>query len=498
MLIDQNEIKITSHEKDHYHFNIIDVKGTNILSIHLKKGIILDVECDCDERGLCAHIAAALIVLRKRETKRKTQKRATSNKDFTSKIRTEDLEHFILSRMKANKDFKTLIQARFLVEVYGVDLFENYLDKAFPPSRTSKITPAQKEVKLFNEVVAELYDQIKDLVGHENYIDASLILIPLIKKSFYFKNRFENIPIAFLNSHLLLVDILNAIHGIIEAPSLKTQNAYKMIDLMALSYVDLSHPPEKNIILNLLSEPNNKTYILSILNTQSYHPITKSYAIYLNALRHICGDNIPDIEKEIGSIFIEIYNWKLASNNHIDDLLNIAAEHKLPTRFIEKLLSIKLKDNDRKLKQIQIAIASIIKYRSYNIFRWVHLKAHKEWKIQRPVIFQKLIDAKDNHTLIKILIHESAVKELFELLIKISDVNIYNQYLPHYILLSKEKSLELYCQWVDKYLENHFGEIANKEIDRNLRIVGVIDVKFRNKIEHYVLKKFGERPSIKT
>tara|TARA_Y100000385_G_C13107604_1_gene649302 strand:- start:4100 stop:5302 length:1203 start_codon:yes stop_codon:yes gene_type:complete len=398
--------------------------------------------------------------------------------------------------MKADKDFKTLIQARFLVEVSGVEHFENYLDRAFPPSKTTKVTPSHKEVRLFYQVVEELHDQIKDLIGLDNLVAASSILTPLIRKSFYFKNRFVDIPDAFTKTHLHLVEILNTIHDIIEAPSLKLQNAKNVITLLKLSYVELLHFKEKKLILNLLKSNSNHRMVLLALKEQVSPSYNKAYRQFLSALSFICSKNRQKDTLDIGNIFVEIFSWQQKGYDYLDELFDIGKKHFLPSRFVEKLLTLSPKNDIQKALQIELALVSIEKNRSSTIFKWVYKNHPLIWQESREQITDRLKNGKDHHTLIKILIHENNVLALFDYLQSICDINIYHRYLTNLLQLSKSQTLKIYSFWASEYLSNHFGKTALDEFDRHMRKVAVIDIKLRNEIDKYVLKNFGERPSI--
>lgn len=497
MLFENKKITISSHENDKFALTCEDDETTYKQEIEIKKNIIEKAYCSCEKDSICSHLAAALLRVRSElDLLKARRKKSISNKNFIDKINRKELENFIISRMKADKDFKTLIHARFLVDVMGIEHFETYLDRAFPPSKTVQITPSHKEVKLFQKVVEELLDQIKDLIGRDNYIDASAILIPLIKKSFYFKNRFKEIPDAFYKSHLLLVEILRTVHSIIEAPSLVAENSMKIFDLLKLSYVSLTDLKEKELILDLLHVKSNRVIVHDIIEQKNRDVVSPSYQQFINAAYYICGGQNVQFAGDVGGTFIELYTWEQHGKYFLEELLQFAQKYPLPTRFVEKLLTLSPSKPNQVSLQTDLALDNITRKNSFVIFKWVFENHTIEWKNNRSDILDKLKAKNDDHTLIQILIFENKKDELFEHLNTRYDISLFHRFLPELIELSRENTFQLYCNWADHHFSKYYGLHALEEFEKQMRKVSVIDSRLRAKIDQYVAKNFGERPSI--
>ena len=506
-LFDENTLKLKSRKKHIYELECRVQKETFNQKITIRGHKIFSHNCSCGSKVFCEHLGAALFLIRKTslrsskaKNKRVSRPHRNSNAEFLAKISEQDLKKFLVSRMRVDKDFKTLIYSRFLVEIKGVKAFETFIDKAFPPSKTSKITPSQKQVRLFAQVVDEMNDQIKDLIGQDNYIDASLILIPLIKKSFYFKNRFENVPLSFLTSHINLIQILQTIQEIVEAPALKLQIAGRIIDLLSFSYIKFIDIKEKELIINQLDIKRNRTKVLHILSELSHPNEDKNYVVFISALHFVCSDKSTKnlIPSEVGNIFLEIYTWLKIRPNYLRYLIDIAQNADLPLRFTEKVLVLKTTEKNLQKEQSKIAIDGLKKQTTFNFFKWLYANDRRTWAKERPTIIGQVKKAENHHLLIKILIEEGNEEELFEFLKENGQIEIHNQYLSQLLKLSYDRTNDLYHDWLKDYLDSHFGEASKDFLIKNLKLIGTINSKLRNSLEQNVRKNFSKRPSLKS
>ena len=480
-----------------YKLRTTDSSGLNQQIVKLKDQKITQAQCSCEENDVCPHIAVALLTIRSHDTNSKPIKHKNiTNQAFIDKIEAEELQQFVLSRMKADKSFKTILKARFLLDVFGHEHFEDFLDKSFPPNKTTNVRPAQKEVKLFQEVVEELQDQIKDLVGRDNYVDASIILVPLIKKSFYFKNRFQVIPERFLSSHLHLVEILNTIYSIIEAPSLRSRNAQDIIKLLELSYVQLIHQKEKDLIINILKERIHNDLLKETAEQRSLDSISNPFRQFLIGLIHICSHKREYMKEEVGAIFIELFSWYNHGHDYFEELIEIANNNRIPVRFIEKLITLETGSLSLKTRQSELALKSIAKYKSFSIFKWVISNERSKWEESKSRILELLKENKEHTILIQILIHEKSSQELFDYLNNLGEIRYFHQFLTDLTAFSEDQTFHLYTKWIDSYMMDHFGNMALDHLNNELRIVERISLKLKRKLDKYILKKYGERPSL--
>ena len=466
------------------------------VKITLKKDIINSVACTCNSEVVCEHIATALYQVRKShfsQSKKKGERRG-SNQNFLNKIDTVDLRNFVLTRMKADKYFKILIQARFLVENEGANSFEAFIDKAFPPSRTTTVSPSHKEYRLFKEVSEEVYDQIKDLIGGDNYVDALLILVPLIKKSFYFKKRFEEIPETFIKNHLHLVELLRTLQNLIEAPKLKNDNAEKIIDLLKLSYLIVDQKEEKRLFVDLIGINANKEKITEDSTLLGSH---KAHNQFIRALRYVCQTNDKVESLDIGKTFIEIFEWNHWNSDFLIHLFKIAEEHSLPVRFIEKLLSLEIQNEELRNRQKEICIQAISKYNSFPLFLWLFQKDPKLWEEKRNTIIDRIKEKRGYNILIQILLQEGSNDDVFITFEEQSNSDLNFRFLSRCLDISFDKTLDIYRKWMDNYLNSHFGTTSFHLVEKELRKVGTISTKLKEKLEDYLQKMYGDRPSIK-
>jgi len=474
---------------------VVFFDNTDRIVIQIKKSIIQSASCTCPEKNVCTHIVTALFSVRKEESKPK-RKHKLSNENFISTISDDDLRHFVLGQMKSDKSFKTLLKARFLVEVQGTEGFQKFLDSSFPPSKTTKVTPAQAEVRLFRNVSEEIYDQIKDLIGNDNYVDALQILIPLIQKSFYFKNRFESVPDAFLKNHLHLNEVLYTLHNAIEAPKLLADSSEKIIHLLSLSYVKMEDQDEKQLILNLIDSKANKTKIIKHLESISWEG-TDRHSKFLHALLYSCNSNMIIPAANVGQVFIEIYSWYQSDPSHFRKLIELAENYSIPPRFLDKLFHHQVQHEEVFDLQKKLAIESINKAKSYNAYDWLLQTAPDFWRIHKKEVLELLKENKTFSLLLKILYNENDIDSFFDLLKSQNNSELNFNFLSRALKLSFDKTLDLYKHELDQYLNDHFGEKANESVRKTLNRVSQQDTKLKNQLVLHVKKIYGERSSLK-
>lgn len=502
-LFDDGKILLERIGNGNFEFQCQDYTSNHRPTLTIKNNRLTQYACTCGSELICEHIGAGLFFIRRNEPeKSKAQlKKRTSTLpmyDFISKIDEKELRQFLLNRMRADKETKALIYARFLLEVEGVREFDFFLDKTFPPVKTVEIKPTRKETKLFSQVVEEMSDQIIDLVGKENYVDAFLILFPLLKKSFYLKRRFKDVPQSFYMVHSKLIELIKSLQRVIEAPDLKSRITKNIVEIIAYSYVQLNTLPEKELIISQLETESGKKKVKKVIESTQFDSSNKAYKNFITALKFVCDSDYQyrDGAIPLGAIYIEINSWLQLNANFNKYLVKIAQRPELPLRFKERLLE-SLVDHKPYVRELtQVALSTLKENQSFPIFQWLYQQNRSAWLEIRSEVLQSLERKGRTETIIKMMIEEADVEAVFAYLKRDQKIAMYNSFLHKLLQLSKSETEELYRAWIDNYLKLHYGKTAKSFIRKNLGIVGKTDAQLKKSLDAYIKKNFSKRPGL--
>ena len=504
-IFDDGKIDLLHSERGNFEFSYSHDGATHKVSLTVRKNEIEQSSCSCQSTAICEHLAAALFFIRHQDLgddKKSTpvlKKQKRSIKNFLHRIKEEELQHFMVSRMRSDRNLKTLVYARFLIQIEGIDSFQEFLDKSFPPAKTIESKPSQGEVRLFTEVVDEMKDQIIDLVGNENYLDAFKILLPLLKKSFYFKHRFLDVPAGFRSVHLKLVELINSLQKVIEAPALQSSFTSDIIDILAFSYVQFDSSSEKLLIVSQLDRFGVKQHIHDVLGSKRMTHDKKEWHNFLIALKYICNTN--DFQNltttSASAIYMEVSSWATFLPPFHDTLLGLAQRSELPLRFKEQLLN-SFQDDKQYNQLSQIAIDGIKEHHSLPMIKWLYQNNSSKWSEIRQGVMDQLTIKRIFRLVIGILIMEKNNKELFPFLYKHQDLDTYNFYLGDLIQLSRAETESLYKNWFDRYLSMHYGPATTSLTRQKLAIIRKQDIQLKDCLVKYLKVNYSKRPSLTT
>lgn len=503
-LFDNDQIIIKESKGQHYELSCQDKDDTFGVKLDLRKEQILEYSCDCRDEDICAHIGASFFLVRRKINERskveKKKKPKINFRHFLEGIDYEELKEFIYNKARKDKALRTLVYSRFIIDKEGVGRIEEYIEKSFPPSNQPNSKPSQSEIRLFLEVVEELRDQTIDMVGRDNYFDAFQVLYPLVKRSFYFKSRFPDVPRRLMDTHANIVSLLKALHQVLEAPELRSEVQRKIAELLTLSYVQVNNYKEKELFLDLLSSIESRNITKGILNNMIPLNRDKNHDHFIEALKYVVNHLKYAVRNQSSMIpvFSEILSWHRQNPVYEDEIIMLAQRSDIPVRMKENVLGqLEKNENNRDLLG-HIALDTLTNFHSYNGFLWLSRNDRPLWEKHREVILKDLMTKKRSNLVIKILITEGKSDQLFDYLRNYENIETYNKYIKKLITISEEDTFQLYCDWMLHYLSAHFGDVSKKVINQNLQYINSIDRKMKEKLERKIRKNFSERQSLNT
>lgn len=231
--------KILRLQEIERHLWVAEVDEGQLFEVEIKisPSKVLAYTCECDRfnnEGICQHIAAALIKIRRKKNVAKEKraakpKRNSSHKKLTTNIileqvNIEELQAFVRQYAKTNRSFAIALKTRFASNVSSLDskekfsqLLESAINHNRKPDRSISMRGSQKILK----VLAELQAQIEDAIALEHYHEAISIAQSIIEKtSPIIKKLSHNRDIIF--DHITeAFDGFNKIAQLNKAPALR-------------------------------------------------------------------------------------------------------------------------------------------------------------------------------------------------------------------------------------------------------------------------------------
>jgi hypothetical protein len=482
------------------HFWVAHVaEGDHSFEVELKTapGRLKDATCECEEyreKGICAHILAAVMLIRKQaaatpKPERKARK-APVGKLTTSvildEVPAEELLDFIKSYAQKNRNFELALKAHFASAVSRLDSAEKYMDlleanMAMGRKSDRNFTPrgAQNLLKL----VKELLQQAKDTLLQRDYNETWLILQSILLKLPPVLNKSGDGKEDLFEE---LLETLKLIHKLAEqptAPELKNSLwDFFLEESSRLVYRNHGLDIAFFQVLGLLNDEEEKTLQVSrrILDQlQSYeeenreiHPLIFQYlsltssGLHHTLLRHSYGrveEIIPAIE--------------LALLSRMPETAKILLEFSL-TLSLSPLIKQSLQDLHleiaRQIKDKNLEVRLLIQKISntYDIQDYHHIKAlEKEGVAWDPAALIQTLK-KDASTeeqydcVATILAEEGRLEALLDWVTESKSVEVLLNHDHHLLPKYQEQLVNLYKNWLSDFLDAHIGPVPAKKIGR--------------------------------
>ena len=491
-------------------------------SVMIRDEIIYEVEikyvaldkqistCECSifkQENSCAHIAAALIYLRKVNTSKEVaseekSKIARSKPAFTintilNNIDVSQLKKYVKSYAQKDKNFGVLLKATFANAITLADnksKYDTILNAVVKPVSTPKLMSAKADIRIALKATEEFLAQSEDFLSMGEYTLAIDIIEATLPKLHYIYAKY-NITTASIVDQIQrfhkMIDLLykdslapkltrRLDHFIVELVSTSTYNFLDHVD--DLFFISLHHKRSqvKSAILHHLDavsiNDENALMIGAIfIATKQYHKVGTNVDSQIASLKYVLDRSL--FTEAIG--YMEYY---LTSNSR--------------NRKVERLLLDTYVRAGQKTKFKSLAIESYIQYEDLRIYRLMkEVLTTQEWKKMIPVI-KKQFNTSDSAPSLEARFYYN--EDLADNLIKTLDKNINLRFLMEYdFYLYKTHYTQLetiYKRAILQYLDSHAGGIAAAFIDELFTHLNHIKAfKLVTALKNYIQLKYPHR-----
>jgi hypothetical protein len=496
-------------------------------SVMIKDNGIIEVEilnpnqknqkstCECEEyqkSKSCAHIAAALLHLRKLEEERieKKKKKEKENQKQTFNIRTilnaiddEQLKNYVRSYAQKDRNFGIMFKASF---AKSVDLndnlikYQSILSNLIKPLTTEKLKSTTSDLRLALKVVDEFNSQLEDNMSVSLFEDAFLIIKATLPKLHYLYSKYNfqkeksSVWIAKFHKHL------DHLYDEKLAPKFKEKIDVFILDLSDKSYYN--HITNALSLFQILEKHKRNKAKEELLKLFAEQPILK-----IKANNRVVFGGILIINKMYSSLKISD-DAKLASIKYLLETgSEIAAieylEYFLAYENRNRKMEVALLDAYDALEmdaKFQIlAVDIFVKHGDIRFYRLLKTKINEaEWsKIKKSISKSIETHKPDTTFLATYFYNEEMINELVDILeyeLDLRHIMKYDFYLYTHNYIALER---IYHKAVAKYLDNHLGGIATNFIQEVLvHLSNIRAHKMESSLKKFVSTNYPHRGRI--
>jgi hypothetical protein len=485
------------------HLWVAEVEESQLFEVEIKisPSKVLAYTCDCDRfksEGICQHIVAVLIKIRRkknvaREKKAAKPKRKSTHKKLTTNIileqvSNEELQAFVRQYAKTNRSFAIALKTRFASNVSSLDskekfsqLLESAINHNRKPDRSISMRGSQKILK----VLAELQAQIEDAIALEHYHEAISIAQSIIEKTSPIIKKLSHNREIISDNITEAFDAFNKIAQLNRAPALREaiwNYCLEESDKIIYRASNVDHYFFK-ILLQLSESKEDGEILIQALE----HQIAK-YKKEQRPLSTILLTQINVLEK-MGSK----KDVKQLINDNLDqpDVLFFAIHQSLQKKDWKKAKLLakegmkmkSLKDERFKLEQILLQISrnegnskAIAKYARSIFLRTMEIGSYRllkenfdqDWTEEYKKLVQQItalpFSERRRDIIASMHLEENDQNALLEYLQKTGSIDLLigfdTSLFPEY----KEELKELYQRLLTGYLKNHLGRKTSQRI----------------------------------
>ena len=499
----------------------------HLWSIMIKDNGILEVEiqhpntktqkstCECNtfsEEKSCAHIATALLFLRKKESEKKQEKKkATIQKQqfnlktIIENINVEDLKKFIKTHAQSDRSFNIALKAAFARKIDLADnslKYESILSPLIKPISTEQNTSSSADLRLAIKVIEEFNAQLEDALSLNQLDEAFLILETCLPKLHYLYSNYNKRTDK-------IIQLLSTYHTHIDelymnqmAPALLTRLDDLVASLFQKSYYN--HLECLENVFHIAEKHHRNTLVetlkLSIFNTPA-GKVKQINLVVFTALLIQSG-----------------YHEKIRST---DDTIIAAIQYLIKMERGKEAISYmeKIKTSRPKNRKLEFTMATtylnlnqIEKFQNLSAELYVvnndarYYRLLKEntpkasWPEIKEIIQNKISEHQPGPEFIgRFYEREGMPEELLNVLKSSLDLRLimkfdFDLYKSHYTLLE-----EIYCMAVKQYLEQHAGSIATRFIEEVFFHLNQIRAhKLTTALKQYISDNFPHRSLLST
>jgi hypothetical protein len=484
--------------------------------------------CECatyQSEGVCGHIVALILAVRKQKTRQKTAvkpkrrvyrmpKRLTVQTILDS-IDNPSLRDFVLEYARKDQQFTTALKARFASSVDHLDLEEKYaqlLSTLLKSNQSANHSFSRQGAKKVYDALQILMDQAENDLVEKNFLEVYELARHIIFKLGTVMGRFSShkndILASLERAYLLLIKLSNETIP----PALRESMTDTLIEIirdrhfnfdkidalflsLLLKYTDYTKlceallPETSRMYRNREMETTIFIYHAAVLQKQKDD---KAFAELLERI-----DKRPWLLMNLIQLS---FDWKLFGLTR--SLARHAIKAKQPTGVIDKieelLLQIALKEENA--KEVKVLAASKL-VSTLNLVYYDHFKKGDPGKREINKLIKSLQQLppseKKWQLLSAIYEREERPEALFELIEEVGSLDLLARFVVPMFAIEPKKTKELSWKILNHFLETHVGRPPSVKTRNFLRHLYVNDLE---KLARYLLgnirKVYGDRNSI--
>lgn len=470
--------------------------------------------CECKEyqsQNSCAHIAAALLHLRKLEEERieLKQKKEREQQKQTFNIRTilnaiddEQLKNFVRSYAQKDRNFGIMFKASF---AKSVDLndnlikYQSILNTLIKPLTTEKLKSSTSDLRLALKVIDEFNSQLEDNMSVSLFEDAFIIIQATLPKLHYLYSKYtvqkdkSSQWISKFHEHL------DHLYDEKLAPKFKESIDIFILELSNKSYYNhLTNSLSLFQILEKHKRNRAKEKLLQRFSDQSISSIKANSQVVFGGILII--NKMYNSLKVSDDAKLESIKYLMQTGSELAaiEYLEYFLENENRNRKMEVALldSYNALDMDVKFKILGVDI--FVKHEDLRFYKLLKTKIKDaEWAKTKKAISQSIEKHKpDTSFLANYFYNEEMVDELVCILENELDLRHIMKY-DYYLYSNNYISLErIYHKAAAKYLDNHVGAIASNFIQEVIvHLSNVRAHKMETSLKKFVSSKYPHRGS---
>ncbi len=436
--------------------------------------------CNCSifsKENMCPHLVATILKLRKNLEKKKEErksrtvkKRRTSSFDlnmFIDQISADELKTFAIAKAKSDKNFRLLLQARF-IEKITTDQLAPFIESTFPVLTKANEKVQASKLRAFIDITEELLNHFKNLIAQSDFIEAYEFAFLLLKKSFYIKFHLKTDNARFYRLHKQLLKNYIEVYKLIEAPEYKDGITNQLAELLRTSYISASLKEEKDLWMQYYLSENSNDHLREMINYYLDRHIDGDYNsfYFIRMLELFITDaeeeKIEMIKKkdlqECYRIIQYLISYSdLAACQSTMQLFytNKDLSHPLSKAIIENLAVTK----KNKTELIEQTIFYYIKYKDVAFLTFIRDNASNWKKIRRKVI-DEIKMSNSEYLLISFLIECEEIDEAITQLKSKLSWPLLRRFDEVLAEQKPEECKELFYLTIEEYVSDHFGAHA--------------------------------------
>ena len=487
------------------HLWLASVEGYEV-ELKISPSKVLGGTCECErfiEEGMCEHLAAVMMSLRRKQQAQKQKKEKAKKEPLGPRklttgivldnVSLEELSEFVRDYAKANRNFAIALKARFASTVSDIDSKEKYmqlLDSTIKavrkPDRSISVRGSQRLIK----VLDELHQQAGHAFLERHFLELAFICQSIIEKVTPILKKAKG------QQRELQQDIIRAfdnLHRMLEkgpAPTLlQSLWNYCLQEYNKLSYrtngIDLHF---FKLMVHLAQDHGQQETLLEALRLyidkyqEEGRPLAPLLLIQLSALekagrideaRHLMESNIMQPDVLLYAIQQAIAKGQMPRVKALAITgLRFGLPQEVKARLEEMLLQLAEKDEEGE-EINRYALRRFLDTQNFAYFTKARAAAGAEWPQQVEetlVYFQQLPYAPSRrNTIARILAEEGLHDRLMDYAEQVQSLDLLQEFAPYLIKEYRERLLELYRKLLTDFLRNHLGRKTSQRIREALQ-----------------------------